>query len=519
MPPSTRGSAAFSARIACPASLVIAANRSHSGSSSRVPVRLVVRLVPDLHRLDHAAPPPRNRIDRARPRRPLGAAADVDLRLRVLEDREAGAPQHRLGGGGVRRPPVGRVAGVAVLDEVQLRIAGPVELRLLEEVVVLGDRLDLGRAALHALEDQQVARDVLVDQVERQQRMAQVVEHAEEQARRRSARRARRRRRPRACGTRCPARSPRRRSAPAPDSGRRSRPRRTRVGAAPLHLDRVEAGVAADVEHGPAAEVGRHRMGEAPPLHRRIVVQEVVRARSRTPFRSRLWNHWPKRADARADLRLGVGHRTTSLTAWTRKPQSPATTTLIDAGPISSRSSAASGAPSTQTSAARIGSAWADRGEPLPGVAVAHRLEPAGHARLQLAERLAAGRPPSRPVGVPGRPGRIAAELVPGPAAPLAVVELVRAPAPPAPPPRPPRRSARRSRAPARAGSRRPRRGPPAPAARPAAPPARAREPRASRPASGRRASAASASCSAWRTRKTVVAFTRGGRASARRRR
>jgi hypothetical protein len=37
------------------------------------------------------------------------------------------------------------------------------------------------RAALHRLEDHQVAGHVVVDQVQRQQRVAQVVEHAHEQ--------------------------------------------------------------------------------------------------------------------------------------------------------------------------------------------------------------------------------------------------------------------------------------------------------------------------------------------------
>jgi hypothetical protein len=38
----------------------------------------------------------------------------------------------------------------------------------------------VARSALHRLEDQHVAGDMLVDEVEREQRVAQVVEHAHE---------------------------------------------------------------------------------------------------------------------------------------------------------------------------------------------------------------------------------------------------------------------------------------------------------------------------------------------------
>src|SRR5438876_11737529 len=46
--------------------------------------------------------------------------------------------------------------------------------------------------------------------------------------------------------------------------------------AAPLHLDRVEAAVAADIEHGPAAQIGRQRMPETAPFHCRIVAEKML---------------------------------------------------------------------------------------------------------------------------------------------------------------------------------------------------------------------------------------------------
>ena len=47
---------------------------------------------------------------------------------------------------------------------------------------------------------------------------------------------------------------------------------------APLHLDRVEAAVAADIEHGSAAQIGRQRMPKAAPFHRRVVAEKMLRS-------------------------------------------------------------------------------------------------------------------------------------------------------------------------------------------------------------------------------------------------
>src|SRR5438046_986428 len=88
--------------------------------------------------------PSSRRIDRWRPIRPvryLAAATDIYLRLRMVEDLEAGATQHRLRAGPVRNPPVRLVSRVLLLDEVQPRVTGPLEEAGLRERVVLLERL------------------------------------------------------------------------------------------------------------------------------------------------------------------------------------------------------------------------------------------------------------------------------------------------------------------------------------------------------------------------------------------
>jgi hypothetical protein len=56
--------------------------------------------------------------------------------------------------------------------------ARPVENRFLPEGIIVGDRLYLIAAAVHGLEDKEISGDVLVDQIEREQRVAEVIEHA-----------------------------------------------------------------------------------------------------------------------------------------------------------------------------------------------------------------------------------------------------------------------------------------------------------------------------------------------------
>src|SRR5438105_1992821 len=48
------------------------------------------------------------------------------------------------------------------------------------------------------------------------------------------------------------------------------------IRAAPLHFDRVIAGITANVEYSPPAKILWDHMGEFPPLDRRIVSQEMI---------------------------------------------------------------------------------------------------------------------------------------------------------------------------------------------------------------------------------------------------
>src|SRR5690349_2927122 len=73
-------------------------------------------------------PSPLDRIDGACAGWGLDTAADVNLGFRMLDDLESGAAEHGLHAGGIRRPPVRGIVGVAMFDEMHLRIARIVEM-------------------------------------------------------------------------------------------------------------------------------------------------------------------------------------------------------------------------------------------------------------------------------------------------------------------------------------------------------------------------------------------------------
>src|SRR5436309_10979162 len=52
----------------------------------------------------------------------------------------------------------------------------------------------------------------------------------------------------------------------------REHPRRS----AALHFQRIKPGIAADIEDALAGKIGRDRIGEMPPFHRRVIAEKMV---------------------------------------------------------------------------------------------------------------------------------------------------------------------------------------------------------------------------------------------------
>src|SRR4051812_1928587 len=107
-------------------------------------------------------------------------AANIDFLLRVLEDVKSCTSQHRFAARVIWHPPVRRIAGVAVLDEMQLRISRLIEVVAAPKVIVSRYVINLIGATLHRLKNQNVASHMLADKIERQQRVPQVIQHTHE---------------------------------------------------------------------------------------------------------------------------------------------------------------------------------------------------------------------------------------------------------------------------------------------------------------------------------------------------
>ncbi len=71
-------------------------------------------------------------------------AADEYLLLGMRRDLKAGASQHRFGARAIRNPPVRRVLGVLMLDEIHPRVRGMLEVIGIGERIVAGDVRGVG---------------------------------------------------------------------------------------------------------------------------------------------------------------------------------------------------------------------------------------------------------------------------------------------------------------------------------------------------------------------------------------
>src|ERR1051326_2977035 len=157
-----------------------------------------------------------------------------------------------------------------------MRVARPLENRRLAERVILVEPLFAGVAALHRLTDEEIPDDMLADEIERQERVSQMVKDPEEQHEVEAL-------------AECADvidRELREFDIEAAHLSREARlpeialvviDREHARRAAPLHFQRIEPGIAADIEDGLAGEVGRDRIREMPPLYRRIVTEKIVR--------------------------------------------------------------------------------------------------------------------------------------------------------------------------------------------------------------------------------------------------
>src|SRR5690348_3981176 len=163
----------------------------------------------------------------------------------------------------------------------QLGKRGTIERLGVPEVVVRVERLDLSAAAVHRLKQQEVLGGVLVNEVERQQRMTKVIEHAHEHDEIEALTEL----------TDVVNRQLAKFDVEAAHPGGKARLRQIFIDgvdaddarcAAALQLHRVETGVAADVEDRVAGEIARNGVGEAAPFDGRIIAEKMLRRGANT---------------------------------------------------------------------------------------------------------------------------------------------------------------------------------------------------------------------------------------------
>src|SRR5690242_9441178 len=152
IPPRTRGMCGFTSATASAAAIAMSANIRHSGSISKsqwdllfgsfqiitastIPppslahahTRAHLETTPDsthrrrgtdLNRSSSFVIVPSNRnVDRARATGQCLTTTDEHFGLRMLENFESSAPQHRFDAGAIWNPPIGRIARITFFDE------------------------------------------------------------------------------------------------------------------------------------------------------------------------------------------------------------------------------------------------------------------------------------------------------------------------------------------------------------------------------------------------------------------
>src|SRR4051812_30349071 len=97
------------------------------------------------------------------------------------DDFKTGAAQHRFRTGAVWHPPIRGIARIAMLNEMHFWEFRQVKRGLVPEVVIFCELPEIRAAPMHRLKHEDIPRDVLANEVKREQRMAKMIEDAEKE--------------------------------------------------------------------------------------------------------------------------------------------------------------------------------------------------------------------------------------------------------------------------------------------------------------------------------------------------
>src|SRR5438874_1574813 len=147
--------------------------------SPRPPLPLRERIEARVRHTSFIIIPANGHVDRARPARQRSMPTEEHLGFRMIHNIESGAAQHRFHAGAIWNPPVGRIAAVTFFDQIHLWKTWPFEHVRFRKFIIVLEQLNRFASTLEGLKNEEIGRDVLVNQVEREQRMAQMIKNPE----------------------------------------------------------------------------------------------------------------------------------------------------------------------------------------------------------------------------------------------------------------------------------------------------------------------------------------------------
>src|SRR5436190_731328 len=180
MPPKTRSSWGLAAATASAAAMAISENICHSGSTSKSQCDLLFGSF-QIITASIIIVPPNRCVNCARPGGQRSVPADEYFALGVVEDIESGTTEHGFNSRAIGNPPVSGITGEAFFDEIQFWKIRPFEHVCFPKFIVLLDRCNRINSTLKRLKNQNIASDMLVNEIKRKQWVAQMIKNSQEQ--------------------------------------------------------------------------------------------------------------------------------------------------------------------------------------------------------------------------------------------------------------------------------------------------------------------------------------------------
>ena len=99
----------------------------------------------------------------------------------MIENIESGATEHGFHGRAIRDPPVRGITGEPFFNEREFWKIRPIEHVRFPKLIIVGDRFDHITSTLKRLKNQKIASDMLVNEIKREQWVAQMIKDSQEQ--------------------------------------------------------------------------------------------------------------------------------------------------------------------------------------------------------------------------------------------------------------------------------------------------------------------------------------------------